>query len=105
MTALIIRQVGNRWQARLPGNILVKEFKYRWDAYKFKLTKDEIKQIMDATFSYKKNIKEVSPDKAIDELASPPVKTITELTPPEGIKPKELTMPKFIPNNKKKDKK
>lgn len=104
MTALIIKQVGNRWQARLPGNILVKEFKYKWDALKFKLTKEEIKQLMNATLSYKKNIGQVSPEMAIDELASPPVKEIAELLPPEGLIPKELTMPKFIPNNRKKDK-
>jgi len=87
--ALIIKQVGNRWQARLPGNILVKEFRYKWDALKFHMTDEEKQALLLARDIVADSVKAMNPDiteaEVVAVLATVTPDTPTEIAAPEGL--------------------
>lgn len=104
--ALIIKQVGNRWQARLPGNIVVKEFKHRWEALGFKMTAAEKEALIKAREIVADSIKALKPSateaEVIEALAVVTPDTPTELIAPEGLSAKDLTKKNHLPKNKRK---
>lgn len=69
--ALIIRPVGNRYQVLLPGNILVKEVKNRWDAFKVSITEEEKDVIL----------KRIADDLAIAKRLGEPTQNTTKAVP------------------------
>lgn len=88
-TALIIKQVGNRWQARLPGNIVVKEFRHKWEALGFKMTDAEKQALLKARAVVSDAVKSLKPSvtdvEVAQVLAVVTQDTPTELPPPEGL--------------------
>lgn len=87
--ALILRQVGKKWQALLPGGILVKEFKHKWEALGFSMTDDEKQAILNKIKTAKDNKKAVGIQESPEvKLATVSVEIPLAVSEPEGIKAK-----------------
>lgn len=99
--ALIIRPVGNKYQALLPGNILVKEFRNKWDALKFSITEDEKVKILESLQKDLKVAKVLGENVDTIAVKAAPLRSLQE---PEGFATREDNQIQHIMANKAKRK-